>query len=782
MSKKPKASPGKKPVRPAAAKPAVKPAAKVAKPTPKAAKPAPKAPAKPAATPVKAAAAAKPTVKSTAKAPATAAQKTAAKGAPATKPPATAKSVAPAKTAAPAKAATPAKGAVPAKTTAPVKGAAKTAAPAPVAESKVAESKPKSSSKSSKAASNEGSKILALPERRPLALPEERQSQLKQLIALGKEQSYLTYSQVNDYLPSEIVDPEQIEEIVNTINDMGIPVYEKAPESESLLAPETTAPSDEEAIEEAAAALAALDAELGRTTDPVRMYMREMGTVELLTREGEISIAKRIEEGLNSIRGQLALYPPTFDFLFKVYENVKGGTGRLADILVGFIDPNAPDVIAQPQNPTKVDASAPAEEETEAEDSDDSEEAVDTGPDPVETANRFASMTKLHTQLLNSMAKVGVEDPKSQKIRKKLAGEFMELKLSPRMFDALIDNLRSHINEIRQLEKEIMVIAVRDAGMPRKEFIATFPRNETNDRWAAKHIKAGKKWSAPLGRFADDIRAKQTVLREIEKIRHLSIIEIKEINREVSIGEAKARRAKKEMVEANLRLVISIAKKYTNRGLQFLDLIQEGNIGLMKAVDKFEYRRGYKFSTYATWWIRQAITRSIADQARTIRIPVHMIETINKLNRISRQMLQEMGREPTPEELSVRMEMPEDKVRKVLKIAKEPISMETPIGDDEDSHLGDFIEDTSVASPIDQATAESLRETTHAVLSQLTPREAKVLRMRFGIDLNTDHTLEEVGKQFDVTRERIRQIEAKALRKLRHPSRSEQLRSFLIED
>jgi RNA polymerase primary sigma factor len=782
MSKKPKASPGKKPVRPATAKPAVKPAAKAAKPAPKAAKPAkpaPKTSAKPVATSVKAAVAAKPAVKSLAKtAAAVPAQKPAAKSAIAAKP------VAAAKGAAPAKTAVPAKGSAPAKTAAPEKGVAKTAASAPVAEPKVAESqsKPKSSSKASKAASNEGSKILALPERRPLALPEERQSQLKQLIALGKEQSYLTYSQVNDYLPSEIVDPEQIEEIVNTINDMGIPVYEKAPESESLLAPETTAPSDEEAIEEAAAALAALDAELGRTTDPVRMYMREMGTVELLTREGEISIAKRIEEGLNSVRGQLATYPPTFDFLFKVYENVKGGTGRLADILVGFIDPNAPDVIAQPQNPTKVDASAPVEEETEAEDGDDSEETVDTGPDPVETANRFASMIKLHTQMLNSMAKVGVEDPKTQKIRKKLASEFMELKLSPRMFDALIDNLRSHINEIRQLEKEIMVIAVRDAGMPRKEFIATFPRNETNDRWAAKHVKAGKKWSVPLGRFADDIRAKQTVLREIEKIRHLSIIEIKEINREVSIGEAKARRAKKEMVEANLRLVISIAKKYTNRGLQFLDLIQEGNIGLMKAVDKFEYRRGYKFSTYATWWIRQAITRSIADQARTIRIPVHMIETINKLNRISRQMLQEMGREPTPEELAVRMEMPEDKVRKVLKIAKEPISMETPIGDDEDSHLGDFIEDTSVASPIDQATAESLRETTHAVLSQLTPREAKVLRMRFGIDLNTDHTLEEVGKQFDVTRERIRQIEAKALRKLRHPSRSEQLRSFLIED
>jgi RNA polymerase primary sigma factor len=384
--------------------------------------------------------------------------------------------------------------------------------------------------------------------------------------------------------------------------------------------------------------------------------------------------------------------------------------------------------------------------------------------------------------VLGSIAKLGARDVKTLRQRKKLSDEFMELRLSPRMFEALIQNLRGHVSEVRQLEKEIMVIAVRDAGMPRKDFIASFPKNETNPRWLGKHVKGGKKYSAPLARFKDEIERRQKKLEQLEVVYHLTINDIKEVNREVSIGEAKARRAKKEMVEANLRLVISIAKKYTNRGLQFLDLIQEGNIGLMKAVDKFEYRRGYKFSTYATWWIRQAITRSIADQARTIRIPVHMIETINKLNRISRQMLQEMGREPTPEELAVRMEMPEDKVRKVLKIAKEPISMETPIGDDEDSHLGDFIEDTSVASPIDQATMESLRETTHAVLAQLTPREAKVLRMRFGIDMNTDHTLEEVGKQFDVTRERIRQIEAKALRKLRHPSRSEQLRSFLMDD
>ena len=623
-------------------------------------------------------------------------------------------------------------------------------------------------------------------ERRGPAMPEERQSQLKLLIARGKEQGYLTYAQVNDHLPSEIVDPEQIEDIVNTINDMGIPVYEKAPDAESLLQTEPSQPADEEAIEEAAAALAALDAELGRTTDPVRMYMREMGTVELLTREGEIRIAKRIEEGLDAVRRALAMYPSTYDFLLRAYEPVKAGRGRLVDVIVGYIDPNAPDVIAQPQNPTKMEVvaapeKADDEEETE-EAADGEEEAVDTGPDPVEAATRFASIAKVHGQVLGSIAKLGAKDVKTLRQRKKLQDEFMELRLAPRMFEALIHNLRGHVSEVRQLEKEIMIIAVRDAGMPRKDFIASFPKNETNPRWLSKHVKGGKKYSAPLAKFKDEIERRQKKLETLEVQYHLTINDIKDVNREVSIGEAKARRAKKEMVEANLRLVISIAKKYTNRGLQFLDLIQEGNIGLMKAVDKFEYRRGYKFSTYATWWIRQAITRSIADQARTIRIPVHMIETINKLNRISRQMLQEMGREPTPEELAVRMEMPEDKVRKVLKIAKEPISMETPIGDDEDSHLGDFIEDTSVASPIDQATMESLRETTHSVLAQLTPREAKVLRMRFGIDMNTDHTLEEVGKQFDVTRERIRQIEAKALRKLRHPSRSEQLRSFLMDD
>jgi RNA polymerase primary sigma factor len=665
---------------------------------------------------------------------------------------------------------------------APKKSASVLAAAAPAAKAKAPTNKPVLIDGKNTAAKSAADKRPLGIERR---VPEDRQSQLKLLIARGKEQGYLTYSQVNDHLPAEIVDPEQIEDIVNTINDMGIPVYEKAPDTESLLASEPSAPADEEAIEEAAAALAALDAELGRTTDPVRMYMREMGTVELLTREGEIHIAKRIEEGLDAVRLALSMYPPTYEFLQRVYEPVKAGQGRLVDIIVGFIDPNAPDVIAQPQNPAKlevVEAATEKEGEEDSDEGDDTEEAVDTGPDPEEAARRFSSIAKHFGQVLAAISKGGASDPKTLKARKKLSDEFMELKLSPRMFEALIANLRAHIAELRQLEKEIMVIAVRDAGMPRKDFISTFPKNETSARWIAKHMKAGKKYSAPLAKFKDEIERRQKKLEQLEQLYHLTISELKEVNRDVSIGEAKARRAKKEMVEANLRLVISIAKKYTNRGLQFLDLIQEGNIGLMKAVDKFEYRRGYKFSTYATWWIRQAITRSIADQARTIRIPVHMIETINKLNRISRQMLQEMGREPTPEELAVRMEMPEDKVRKVLKIAKEPISMETPIGDDEDSHLGDFIEDQSVASPIDQATTESLRETTHSVLAQLTPREAKVLRMRFGIDMNTDHTLEEVGKQFDVTRERIRQIEAKALRKLRHPSRSEQLRSFLMDD
>ncbi|MEO0424261.1 MAG: RNA polymerase sigma factor RpoD [Pseudomonadota bacterium] len=617
-------------------------------------------------------------------------------------------------------------------------------------------------------------------------VPEDRQSQLKILIARGKEQGYLTYAEVNDHLPNDIVDPEQIEDIVNMINDMGITVHEKAPDAESVLLSDTVVSDDDDAADEAAAALANVDAEFGRTTDPVRMYMREMGTVELLTREGEIRIAKRIEDGLTQVRNALAVFPTTYDRLLGAYAPVEAGEGRLIDIITGFIDPNEPDEIQNPQNRGGPNANgADAKDAKDAADNKDDEEEEDegpTGPDPEEAQQRMTSIRALHEKVLASIAENGSQADATMELRKELAAQFMELKLAPKMFEALIENLRSTVDRIRSLERQIMTFCIRQAGMPRKEFIGSFPENETNLDWINKHIRAKRKHSSQLAKLKDDIIRAQRKLIAYEQKSFLPIGEIKEINRQMSIGEAKARRAKKEMVEANLRLVISIAKKYTNRGLQFLDLIQEGNIGLMKAVDKFEYRRGYKFSTYATWWIRQAITRSIADQARTIRIPVHMIETINKLNRISRQMLQEMGREPTPEELAIRMEMPEDKVRKVLKIAKEPISMETPIGDDEDSHLGDFIEDQSVHSPVDSATVEGLRETTHAVLASLTPREAKVLRMRFGIDMNTDHTLEEVGKQFDVTRERIRQIEAKALRKLRHPTRSEQLRSFLLED
>ncbi|MDH5408280.1 MAG: RNA polymerase sigma factor RpoD [Gammaproteobacteria bacterium] len=598
----------------------------------------------------------------------------------------------------------------------------------------------------------------------------QQESQLKLLIAKGKEQGYLTYAEVNDHLPNDIVDPDQIEDIVAMINDMGISVHESAPDTENMMINDADT-VDEDAAEEAAAALATVDAEFGRTTDPVRMYMREMGAVELLTREGEIEIAKRIEDGLKQMLSALAMYPDTVATVLSMYEKVLTEEVKLTDILTAFIDPNAPDEI-----PT------PAEIAAQNEKKDDDEEVVDTGPDPEEAKSRFAKIAKLHKKLVSLIAKHGSQDKKAVKIRVEMIDEFMQLKLTAKLVDLLTTKMRERVEGIRNHERQIMACCVKNANMPRKAFISSFPANETNLKWIDTHINADEDYSNQLQAHKDDIIKLQSKLAAVENESGLTIGDIKDINRKMSIGEAKARRAKKEMVEANLRLVISIAKKYTNRGLQFLDLIQEGNIGLMKAVDKFEYRRGYKFSTYATWWIRQAITRSIADQARTIRIPVHMIETINKLNRISRQMLQEMGREATPEELAERMEMPEDKIRKVLKIAKEPISTETPIGDDEDSHLGDFIEDQNDISPVDSATNGGLRETTQEVLEGLTAREAKVLRMRFGIDMNTDHTLEEVGKQFDVTRERIRQIEAKALRKLRHPSRSDHLRSFLDMD
>ena len=597
---------------------------------------------------------------------------------------------------------------------------------------------------------------------------DQQQSRLKLLIAKGKEQGYLTYSEVNDHLPEGIVDPEQIEDIISMINDMGIAVHEVPPDADALLLMGSAVNADDDETEEAAAALATIDSEFGRTTDPVRMYMREMGTVDLLTREGEIKIAKRIEKGLNQALAALAAYPPTIRTLIDEYERVEAGEAKLTDLLTGYIDPNA----KEEEIPTPKQRAA-------ASDDDDDEEEVNLGPDPQEAAERFDRMRRTYRRLVDTTVRHGWDAPQATKARHSLVGQFMQLKLTPKLIDRLTSRLREVIERVRSNERTIMRMCVHEARMPRKRFIELFPGNESRVPWLHVQVRRNYPWGDALKPFSKDIKRLQLRLGTTEREGMVSITEIKEINRRMSIGEAKARRAKKEMVEANLRLVISIAKKYTNRGLQFLDLIQEGNIGLMKAVDKFEYRRGYKFSTYATWWIRQAITRSIADQARTIRIPVHMIETINKLNRISRQILQEKGREPTPDELAERMEMPEEKVRKVLKIAKEPISMETPIGDDEDSHLGDFIEDLSIVSPVDSATSQGLRESTQNILAGLTPREAKVLRMRFGIEMNTDHTLEEVGKQFDVTRERIRQIEAKALRKLRHPSRSEQLRSFL---
>jgi RNA polymerase primary sigma factor len=609
------------------------------------------------------------------------------------------------------------------------------------------------------------------------------QSQLKQLVIKGKEQGYLTYAEVNDHLPAEIVDSEQVEDIIQMINDMGIKVVESAPEEDDMSINDDDAVVDEEAVEAAAAALSSVESEIGRTTDPVRMYMREMGTVELLTREGEIDIAKRIEDGINQVQRSVAEYPGTIPYILEQFDKVQAEEMRLTDVINGFVDPNDDETAA----PTATHVGSElAENDLKDEDADDSDdddddEEEDTGIDPELALEKFTSLRNSYQDLQLVINEKGREGADYQKANTELLEIFSEFRLTPKQFDHLVNELRTSMDRVRTQERLIMRQTVEYGGMPKKEFIQLFTGSESNQAWFDIVLASGSSYIPKIKRNEEEIRRSIQKLKQIEEETSLTVQSIKEISRRMSIGEAKARRAKKEMVEANLRLVISIAKKYTNRGLQFLDLIQEGNIGLMKAVDKFEYRRGYKFSTYATWWIRQAITRSIADQARTIRIPVHMIETINKLNRISRQMLQEMGREPLPEELAERMQMPEDKIRKVLKIAKEPISMETPIGDDEDSHLGDFIEDTTLELPLDSATSTSLKVATKDVLAGLTPREAKVLRMRFGIDMNTDHTLEEVGKQFDVTRERIRQIEAKALRKLRHPSRSETLRSFLDE-
>ncbi|KAE9542101.1 RNA polymerase sigma factor RpoD [Ursidibacter maritimus] len=613
---------------------------------------------------------------------------------------------------------------------------------------------------------------------------EEQQSQLELLIAQGREQGYLTLSEVHDHLPEELVDADQIEDIIQMINDMGIKVLERAPDADDLML--AGGIPDEDVVEEATKVLSTVESELGRTTDPVRMYMREMGTVELLTREGEIDIAKRIEDGINAVQCAVAEYPEALSEFIGRYIEVEAGTMRLSDLVTAFVDPNVEENVVLEEIDVNLDDEensetvADVDDENEEDESDGSSDSGDDNSiDPELAREKFNALREQHEKALQTIQKYGRSSKRSRDQIQALSDIFREFRLVPKQFDLLVEFMQKMMKQVRVEERQIQRYAVEYAQMKKADFLKAFQGNETSDEWIEKAINAKKGAVPKLADYAEQIRINIVNLRQLEERSGLTITQIREIGGRISEGELKARKAKKEMVEANLRLVISIAKKYTNRGLQFLDLIQEGNIGLMKAVDKFEYRRGYKFSTYATWWIRQAITRSIADQARTIRIPVHMIETINKLNRISRQCLQEMGREATPEELAEKMGMPEDKIRKVLKIAKEPISMETPVGDDDDSHLGDFIEDSTLELPLDSATAESLRIATNEVLEGLTPREAKVLRMRFGIDMNTDHTLEEVGKQFDVTRERIRQIEAKALRKLRHPSRSETLRSFL---
>ena len=774
-----KSKPKSKPAKAAAAKKKAKPIKAVKKPAPRPATK--KAPAAKARKPAKAA-----PKKVVAKKPA----KPVAKAAPAPKKPAV-----------PAKAAAPQKGAV-------QKGAAPSAKAAPPQGKDAAPAKGEGKIKSAKAALEQLEAKLAeglkgkgkggRPGRKgkkdewiigPAPTPEDaetRRTRLKNLIKLGKDRGFLTYSEINDHLPDDLVDAEQIEAIISTFGDMGIQVYDQAPDQESLLINEQApvASSDEDVEEQAEAALSTVDSEFGRTTDPVRMYMREMGSVELLTREGEIEIAKRIEEGLRHMVQAISACPTTVREILDLADKVEKDEMRIDEVVDGLIDPNAKDDF----DPKKVEAVAEDDEEVEEEGGEEEEDdggaaaAASLLQLKTEALEKFARIRRAYDRLTKALENKGSKDKDYLRVRDQIGTELMTIRFTARTVERLCDSVRSLVERIRQYERGILDICVNKAQMPRAHFIKVFAGTEGSKRWLTNELNAGHAWSEPLVRLEPSVLEFLGKIQGVQQQIGISIKDLKEINKQMSTGEAKARRAKREMTEANLRLVISIAKKYTNRGLQFLDLIQEGNIGLMKAVDKFEYRRGYKFSTYATWWIRQAITRSIADQARTIRIPVHMIETINKMNRISRQILQETGQEPDPATLAAKMEMPEEKIRKILKISKEPISMETPIGDDDDSHLGDFIEDQSTMAPSDAAVYGSLRDATKEVLDTLTPREAKVLRMRFGIEMSTDHTLEEVGKQFDVTRERIRQIEAKALRKLRHPSRSERLKSFLDQE